>query len=81
MHNAIHYFSGLPTASKLTQFLNEDMLKLQSWLPTVSCLLNPALKFRHWDSINEKINTPLKLKKELDVSVNDLKEGRVLNII
>jgi hypothetical protein len=54
-----------------------EVVEFASWLPTLTCLVNPALKFRHWDSIDEKTGGKLVFKRDLNFSIKDLKDSNV----
>ncbi len=43
---------GLP-ASHLLVSLREEVVTFRSYLPTLHCLLNPLLKLRHWEAIEQ----------------------------
>ena len=39
------------SSNKLVLVLREKVVAFRSHLPTVSCLLNPELRLRHWEAI------------------------------
>ena len=47
-------YVGLPN-NKLVSFLKEEVESFRSRLPTFHCLLNPQLKLRHWETIEQCI--------------------------
>lgn len=51
----------LSPSNKIVSSLQAEVTQFRSWLPTLSCLLNPALKIRHWDVIHKTTGgtTPL----------------------
>ncbi len=73
-----HSSPDLPSATKITKNLLSQIMEFKSRLPVVSCLLNPSLRFRHWDAISEVLDgDDIKLTKDMSVSVTDLVELKV----
>lgn len=62
---------------KLLRSLRTEVVQFSSWLPTLMCLLNPSLKYRHWDSIKEQTGGKLTFNRDSNFTITDLKEIRV----
>ena len=78
----LHYFHflfpDLPSAIKLLKVLLSEVMDFKSKLPVLSCLLNPALRFRHWDAIQEAVGgEDVKLSKDMTASITDLVRVKV----
>ena len=67
----------IPASHKLLLSLHNDVIQFSSWLPTLTCLLNPALKFRHWDIIKNQTGGKLHMKRDASFTIKELKETRV----
>ena len=66
---------GLPSHNKLVAELKEEMVFFHSCLTTLSCLLNPALKIRHWEAIEHITGGHIRCRDTLTIS--KLKEMKV----
>jgi len=51
LHTVDYLERGISSHYKLVAELKEEMVFFHSCLATLSCLLNPALKIRHWEAI------------------------------
>ena len=71
------HIEGLPFASKLIKVLHDNVISFCSLLPTLSCLLNPALKIRHWEAIQQTTGAQINTSTGDLTTITTLKEKKV----
>ena len=62
----------------LLQVLHDEVVEFRSYLPTLTCLLNSSLKFRHWEAIKDQTGGNLELRRGSSLTLADLKEMGVI---
>lgn len=65
-------------SNKILSSLQAEVAEFRLRIPTLYCLMSPALKIRHWDIIRKSIGEHTHLSESELVTIDHLQELKVL---